>query len=339
MKKITKIGPLSKQVFLSSIEQGYLTNVKTDRNPLTIIQGFLLTNSISINRITINPLSVNQSACLTYLEQNFDSIIISNPQGLVAHMGAIDNTLFGALFKNKFRLNDFGKAILAIFNYDDYFRTKAKKGLWLAGQLNLKSCPYCNSQYTLVVKKNSKGLKAKFQFDHFFSKKRFPYLSLSLYNLIPSCAQCNLNKGDKLTNLISFYHPYELDMAVHSRFHISYPVQTKQLTVGDVSKLNITVKFEATSAAYKTLVEDHNKLFDIETSYNRHTDIAEDLLYKAIVNNSSFKKDVLKINGLFPNPDVYDRYVIGNYSRPDEILDRPLAKFTQDIARQLKLIK
>ena len=86
-------------------------------------------------------------------------------------------------------------------------------------------------------------------------------------------------------------------------------------------------------------MENHDSIFDITEIYQRHTDIVEDLLYKSIICNSSFKKDVKKIKGLFENDSTYNRYLIGNYYMKSEILKRPLAKFTQDIARQLKLIK
>ncbi|MFK4985705.1 hypothetical protein ACI4B7_28170, partial [Klebsiella pneumoniae] len=83
--------------------------------------------------------------------------------------------------------------------------------IWLARQLNLKCCPYCNAQYTIIANSDAGKTIAKFQFDHFFSKDKFPYLSISLYNLIPSCANCNITKSKKPLNLKDHYHPYFLD--------------------------------------------------------------------------------------------------------------------------------
>ena len=48
---------------------------------------------------------------------------------------------------------------------------------------------------------------------------------------------------------------------------------------------------------------------------------------------------MMKIKGLFSDERQFLRYLIGNYAFSDEINERPLSKFTQDIARQLKLIR
>ena len=42
---------------------------------------------------------------------------------------------------------------------------------------------------------------------------------------------------------------------------------------------------------------------------------------------------------IFPDPSTIDRMIIGNYSKPEETFKRPMSKYTQDIARQLKIIK
>ena len=47
----------------------------------------------------------------------------------------------------------------------------------------------------------------------------------------------------------------------------------------------------------------------------------------------------MNIKGLFNgDEELYNRYLIGNYSLTSQILERPLAKFTQDVARQFELI-
>jgi len=118
----------------------------------------------------------------------------------------------------------------------------------------------------LIVKSNTGGLKARFQFDHFYSKKQFPYLSISLYNLIPSCAPCNLSKGDKPIALNTHYHPYYSDLSHQAIFLPEYPLDLKKLSIGDVAKLNIKIKFKPRFRKYAQIVEDHNKLYEIESS-------------------------------------------------------------------------
>ena len=48
---------------------------------------------------------------------------------------------------------------------------------------------------------------------------------------------------------------------------------------------------------------------------------------------------ILKEDKLFPDEAFIDKLIIGNYTTPEECYKRPFSKFTQDIARELKLIK
>ena len=99
-------------------------------------------------------------------------------------------------------------------------------------------------------------------------------------------------------------------------------------------EIELMPKHKATSA----LVDEHNNLYHISGVFNRHQDVAEDLLMKAVIYTNHLQKAHLKIQGLFPDRPTYRRYLIGNYSSPKETLKRPLTKFIQDISKQLKII-
>lgn len=64
---------------------------------------------------------------------------------------------------------------------------------WLQSQLNVKVCPYCNRMYTTTLY-GKKRIRP--DFDHFYPQSRYPYLAVSLFNLIPSCNVCNRAKSD-----------------------------------------------------------------------------------------------------------------------------------------------
>lgn len=347
MIQITKIFPVGSpsSIEVRSIQNEYLRRIKLYSNPLT-----LLIKSINEQRLIsyhdvvwVEPLNQDQLTILAYLRDHFNSIIIALPDNLQNHINNINNSVIGAemntTFGLRFVLNEFGRGIYDIFGYERHFRSLQSKGIWLAKQLNIKSCPYCNGQYTLIISKSTTSSKAKFQFDHFFSKKRYPYLSLSLYNLIPSCAPCNLSKGSLETTLQNHYNPYQKNLALRSIFKLKYDIDIKKLSIGKTNAVNTKIVFKAKYSQFDDFIKEHNKIYEIESIYNRHTDIVEDLLHKAIVNNRSSKLDILKIKGLFNGDEkLYKRYLIGNYAYEDEIFNRPLAKFTQDIAKQLGLI-
>ena len=104
------------------------------------------------------------------------------------------------------------------FDYE-WFSKKTKDKEWdlwkLAERLNkhLKFCPYCNAEtiYAITIK-DGKTRLIKSAFDHYFPRGRYPFLGLSLYNLIPACTRCNSGlKGDQYVGLVSMAHPYALE--------------------------------------------------------------------------------------------------------------------------------
>ncbi|RKI22363.1 hypothetical protein D7V82_18955 [bacterium 1xD8-6] len=64
---------------------------------------------------------------------------------------------------------------------------------WLQRQLRVKVCPYCNRMYTTTLFGEN---RIRPDFDHFYPQSKYPYLAVSLFNLIPSCSMCNTKKGN-----------------------------------------------------------------------------------------------------------------------------------------------
>lgn len=99
------------------------------------------------------------------------------------------------------------------FDYERFSRnTKGWNLFKLAERLNknLKFCPYCNGEtvYAFTIK-GGKAKVLKSAFDHYFPRARYPFLGLSLYNLIPACTRCNSSlKRDHYEGLVSMAHPY-----------------------------------------------------------------------------------------------------------------------------------
>lgn len=98
----------------------------------------------------------------------------------------------------------FALGLQQAMGYKKYRRTELVK---LSRMLNIKVCPYCNHNFTLYIDLLDKTkMKGLFQFDHFYDKSDYPYLSMSLYNLIPSCSLCNHQKSTAKLDLR--YNPY-----------------------------------------------------------------------------------------------------------------------------------
>ncbi|MBU0924084.1 hypothetical protein KKG81_04305 [bacterium] len=88
----------------------------------------------------------------------------------------------------------------------DYFYTlyqRLNKPQYI-DDLDITVCPYCNRNYIFNFKK-TKSLNTIAQLDHFFDKSTYPYFSVSIFNLVPSCQTCNQRKSKK-SDVI--YHPF-----------------------------------------------------------------------------------------------------------------------------------
>lgn len=281
---------------------------------------------------------------LIHLHEKFDHIICALPEELEACKDEISKKGLASVIYNGKSTTQFGKNLLELYGYDKHFRKSQNRGIWLARQLNLKACPYCNSQYTLtVLKKDNKHL-AKFQFDHFYAKNQYPYLSLSFYNLIPSCASCNIRKSRSDFSYRAHYHPYHNSLSTFSKFHLDYPVSLNKLSYQGIlnlkpNELSVKLKSKFSDADLVKRVKTHGDQFDIEGIYQQHWDLAQELLIKAKLYSGAGAEFLTKIEGLFPDKSMVLKYLLGNYMRENEILKRPLSKVTQDIAKQLGLIK
>ena len=162
-----------------------------------------------------------------------------------------------------------------------------------------------------------------------------------MFNLIPSCASCNHKKGNEDTNLVEHYHPYHNEIAPYANFKVNYPEDIDKLSFQAIQNMDIkklSISFESRYNNTIDFVKRHDILYDITAIYERHNDIAHELLVRAVLNDRYYQSAVIKIQGLFPDKETALKYILGNYMSERDILKRPLSKFTQDLAKQLKLI-
>lgn len=258
---------------------------------------------------------------LRWLKTNLHYVLVASPIQL-QKMAKISDAFICANLSVSFK-NDLKKA----FHYDQY-----RKGILveLAEKLNVKSCPYCNMQYTLFAEKgNRKSDKiAKMQFDHFYNKEDYPFFSMSLYNLIPSCGICN--QGKSRGNVSLKFHPYYSNIYKQFRFEIENPL--KLYLGAKKDKVNIRLIPENATADE---VKAYQNMFNIKTLYSRHRDIAQEAFDKAYEDayysqSSSFQ--FLEQNDI----EYLQRLAIGVYPNETEIEKRPMSKFILDMRKQAR---
>jgi hypothetical protein len=204
-------------------------------------------------------------------------------------------------------------------------------------KIGIKSCVYCNSQLSVSIDVEEKlktkikaKFKAKFQVDHYHNKAKYPFLSISLYNLYPVCASCNLAKEEKGVN-------FELysDKENTSKYKF-------ELEQGSVSKYLLNRNSEDINFIFidPDNEESLKEILDIEGIYNTQKDVAEEIIIKSMIYNDSYKHCLFKsFPDIFSKQGLFNRVILGNYADEKDIHKRPMSKFVQDIARQLRLIE
>ncbi len=276
---------------------------------------------------------------------SFDTIIKGNPEELSQIIAEFNKKGFNALLYDMKANNQtsLGGTVEKIFQYKPF--RKSAKAQWLASNLNIKVCLYCNAHYTLTLTKRKKAL---FHFDHFFSKSRYPYLSLSFYNLIPSCSSCNTLKSKKEFTLDSHVHPYDKDFDEIACFTtndlpvIDYIIHGKKNFKS--LKLSLTPR-ENISKKEEKQIENHIDVFALDEIYKHHRDVVSELYIKAYVYNKERVKELMDLplfkssNEKLLSPEELGRFLVGNYTLDKDIIKRPLAKLSKDIAKEVGLIK
>lgn len=222
----------------------------------------------------------------------------------------------------------------SIFNYTTWISNSKETSYYLAAKVNSNTCTYCNRIYTLTVIPKGKSHKngiIRPQFDHWFSKSKYPVLALSYYNLIPCCPICNSSiKGIKDFELGKYIHPYIKETDNREKFTFTFDVRSA--TENNI-RINVTDK---DSKTYRTLEE-----LKIEEIYNAHSNLELrdllDLKYKYSENylndlfSNTFKK--LKVS----KSEAY-RMVFGVESNEADFHKRPFSKFKKDILEELGII-
>jgi|SRR5690554_259779 len=276
---------------------------------------------------------------VTLLIRNFKRVLVMSPKEMEIWIKRID-PCFGKCFyevNNKgeyVKQTPFGEKLVQSLGYERLQNKILKK--FFHETNNFKTCYYCNSQYTLTFVKEELE-SVKFQIDHIFPKKKYPYFSISLYNLIPSCANCNLNKGDGDFWTKDYFHPYLDSVGDYFKFTLGKKSDGTILLKGasiDHSDLQIDI-----TGTGNIKVKNHNELFDITGIYGNFTEIASEIIELGREYPESKRKELLKHykdskdRPLFQDQESIDRVFLRVYPNKKDINKRPLSKFIQDISR------
>ena len=201
-------------------------------------------------------------------------------------------------------------------------------------KLDIKVCPYCNRNYIFNFKKG-KDLNATAQLDHFFDKKTYPFLAVSIYNLVPSCSTCNQRKSAKQEDI---FYPFLESFNNHAKFEYK-GIKNKEDSNGNFfDKDRILLELKPISEDEK--VKNHIEVFNLQNLYNEHKDIVSEILIKSEIYNESYIEELMQNyeGTLFKNEEDLLRLIFGGYVSDEDLGKRPLSKLTKDMLEQLEII-
>lgn len=234
-----------------------------------------------------------------------------------------------ALKSNRTRYEKLNNKLKRIFNYENSFSkidysNKSYRAYNLAVNLDINTCVYCNRLYTKTVMKPNKTTRP--EFDHWFPKSIYPLLSLSFFNLIPSCHVCNSGvKGSIVFDLNNYIHPY-VDNLIGIRFSYIYKAGLKNY------------EFNVKCSNQKEL--NTVKAFKIKEIYETHEDEIKDLVTIKKVYSDTYLSKLKKLLGssVISEEEIY-RLAFGVYINESDFVKRPLSKMKRDLLKELNIIK
>lgn len=280
-------------------------------------------NKVRANLTTLK-VSKKEQAVVDDIVTDLTNILLASPSKLEVYAKTYKSRIDKLTPSRQKRF--LGK-ILVAFNYKNFRQSVLPD---IAKMLNLKSCPYCNMQYTIYAEKGTKRADrlAKMQFDHFIDKDYYPWLSMSLYNLVPSCGCCN--QGKSKSPLPIKFNPYKGSLADMFHFEVVDPTD---LYYGSKKKDLLELSLVAETGTTDREIQDYDNVFHLKALYSRHKDVAQEVFDRAY--EDPYYADPSNFNYLQKrDPEYLKRLWFGNYMNDDEIPNRPMSKFIQDLEKQ-----
>lgn len=211
-----------------------------------------------------------------------------------------------------------------------------KFGKSWAEKLGVTICPYCNRNYIFTLSNES----VRPQYDHYFPKSRYPYLALSMYNLIPCCAICNSAKSDFDTynsekEEENFLYPFRDEYGEDISFHVINGDNVRALTGnGDSYSVEI-VAAAGTDPKLSEREEKTNEKLKLTSLYNKHSDYIRDIIRTAYIYDDEYINSLLtKFPDLFDSEQDVKNLVYLNYLERKDWGKRILSKLTHDVIKE-----
>lgn len=239
--------------------------------------------------------------------------------------------------KHRSKFKDDNK-IKRLFNYDKQktnnfepliSKLQPKISKFFEQYIEVHTCYYCNIEFINTFKKHNETKNA-FTLDHVLEKATYPFLALSLYNLVPSCYTCNSKVKDSKIEFDEF-------SPTNPKFNFHEKVKFK------IFLQNPNLQIEKENDFFVKLIEDflnqYNKYIEslnLNERYEYHKYKVIELIKKRRDYPNSRLKELSILTGKTEEEIKQDLF--GAYLHDKDLYKRPLSKLAKDILEQLEII-
>ena len=219
------------------------------------------------------------------------------------------------------------KLLKFVFDYTKNHQSMIKP--FFEDNFKIYTCYYCNIDFINIYQVKSTK-KNKFTLDHYFDKSTYPYLALSLYNLIPSCYTCNskLKKIEEFKNLAPNSKNFDFHQKV--KFKLFLDDSCKNLHIKSKNDIDITLKEQFTD-----IYDKYIEIFKLNERYKAHKDIVFEMIKKAELYPESMLKELQGLTGI-PFQQI-KKDIFNLIDENGDLSKKPFSKLVVDISYELKL--
>lgn len=254
----------------------------------------------------------------------FQELVLAPYEKLKEAQNYIRSHTWRTMQKECFEKNPSGKKVM-IHPYQiihDAFEAVAKSQknresmrVRMVKALGLTVCPYCNRDYINSRREDVSGA----QLDHFYNRMVYPVFSVSLYNLVPVCGNCNRVKSARN---IEFASPFDRTISWDEDIVFSYQPETMD---------SVKVTIRANGSAKNNIDR-----MGIRKAYEIHSTEIKELLEKQQFYGATQQEEfaeVLKEMNL--SEQEIKRSVFGPEITSEAMKTRPLGRMLRDLHREL----
>lgn len=208
-----------------------------------------------------------------------------------------------------------------LFHLYDLFRNSQAAKIYSI--ISVPVCPYCGMEFLPIGYNKGGVLKYWGDIDHFYSRSRYPGMSICFYNLIPSCKICNQIKQSKD---VEFLNPYDKDY--YSKYHF----RTDFDNTNDISYLlglndNFRIRIDAPYDSNADISE--IKTFCLEDRYSSLKSLVKDIIIKSRAYENIY------LDNLIEKYDIsHDEIKQALFDYDEDEHEKIFSRFNKDIAEE-----